>query len=947
MRNLGKKNIPAAAILLIALISGRALGQQIAISSPQAELLTLRGYVLVAVDTDATQISVARITDGAAPVPIQLQSCQQAGLPCDDFGGFTIFPAGRHTIVATATVNGTPVETSLSFDTLNLTNNANDPEYQDDLAVLNRCELLNGLECLLPYPSTRMMNPAYNPCADLGGQLLQGTGQVQLPGDPITLPELTPGCPVAQGGVVALNAVPLVDGLDPPLATTDFNFLDGVNPLPQILAHIPENPGPLDLAESGAPILIPADQQTPTAPPWVDIRTHDDTSLRRDGAGALTSPTVLLHVKSENPRITEPVLHWVELDSQASPGRQVLIVRPAISLVPGDRYIVAVRNLRTSTGQTIAPEAIYDVVRRTNTAQQRPTNLIQVVQRMVYHYLEIRPFLEDQGVAIEDTQIAFDFRVRSEASLNAPLEAIAQVAKDWVADKIASGAPLFTVTQALRRDENNTAYVISGTFESPLFLSDPTNPSVPMDPELDPTGLSRIIFEQVNGQAVPVVRATHSAEFSMLVPDSAMDEPSAGTETNAMFAGHGSLSSSSGAIGRWLGTIGAADTPDGRGYLAGSTSFRGFSTDNPNLVAKFIGPTYGAEVDDEEWIRNDILGSTGVSQLNNFASWRDRIAQGLINSLVLMEFMNEGVFNRHPCFQRPPPPTSLVQWIGFWLPPGQCASAAGDESRGVFPGPNAEFYYWGVSLGGLNGVTLTALSDVIDKAIIDNGGTNRAFTVQRSTAFTKPAGASFADALRSIGLDDGTNMLIALNLLHEVWVLSENDAFIHRGLPGSTDPFVCHSLPCQPGETQILLTQSWLDDFVHNHSGAMLARSLGLAQAEGSVQAAMPGIPDCPGSPLCPSGPLASATVTYSFNEIDIYNPAHAPYIPPLANRGSDVSICNSHGRNSVIPAAQAQILDFLRPGGAFVNHCVDDGICNGSSIDEQSEPLFATCPTP
>ena len=52
-------------------------------------------------------------------------------------------------------------------------------------------------------------------------------------------------------------------------------------------------------------------------------------------------PTVLLEA-----RTGRRIPHFVENDSRASGGRVTTVIRPLESLLPGERYIVAVRKLR-------------------------------------------------------------------------------------------------------------------------------------------------------------------------------------------------------------------------------------------------------------------------------------------------------------------------------------------------------------------------------------------------------------------------------------------------------------------------------------------------------------------------------------------------------------------------------------------------------------------------
>ena len=107
--------------------------------------------------------------------------------------------------------------------------------------------------------------------------------------------------------------------------------------------------------------------------------------------------------------------------------------------------------------------------------------------------------------------------------------------------------------------------------------------------------------------------------------------------------------------------------------------------------------------------------------------------------------------------------------------------------------------------------------------------------------------------------------------------------------------------------------------------GVVLA--LGLANLEGSLVAALPGIPDR-------KGPLDSALVVYDTGSFDIFDPAHVPFIPPLANVIPS-GVCDPHSARPGIPASIDQVTNFLQPGGQVVNFCV--GLCDGVQAEGET----------
>ena len=74
----------------------------------------------------------------------------------------------------------------------------------------------------------------------------------------------------------------------------------------------------------------------------------------------------------------------------------------------------------------------------------------------------------------------------------------------------------------------------------------------------------------------------------------------------------------------------------------------------------------------------------------------------------------------------------------------------------------------------------------------------------------------------------------------------------------------------------------------------MLARTLGIPNSVGSIQQG------CRASPIWP-GPLDSALVIYDAGSFDLWDPAHQPHIPALANVIPTTN-CDPHSARLSIP---------------------------------------------
>jgi hypothetical protein len=253
----------------------------------------------------------------------------------------------------------------------------------------------------------------------------------------------------------------------------------------------------------------------------------------------------------------------------------------------------------------------------------------------------------------------------------------------------------------------------------------------------------------------------------------------------------------------------------------------------------------------------------------------------MLNTLVLARMMKLGLFNRDEAFQV--------------------------DGAGVFAGPDREMFYYGISLGGIMGTWFAALTPDIERFGVDVPAINFSCLLQRSTQF-----GQFETLLRTSGLTDPMQTILGLQLQHEIWVSGEPAGYarhiISEPLPGSGKP------------KRILMTPAWLDKQVSNQCTEIMARTLQIANlVPGSIQRELVRIPDV-------EGPLDSAYVMYDTGSFDLFNEAHQPFIPPLANLIPSPK-CDPHGARPGIPAGIVQLFEFLQPGGRIENMC--DGDCD------------------
>jgi len=547
------------------------------------------------------------------------------------------------------------------------------------------CEILNAAECLLPYPSSHFL------VADGG----TATGlRVDLPA----------------------SGMPSVNG--PAYSPAPYNELDGFSPMVQAIMHFPQGVD-LELSDT-ARLLEPGCCGQPAGPPWIDTRTYDSRSLDAD------SPSVLIRADTG-----EHILHWLEVDGRAQgaqiPGRQAVFLRAGQSLVPGKRYVIGIRHLKTADGHDVLPEGAFAALR-----DNVVTGIPAIESRRAQMDSDVFGPLVSAGVPRGDLILAYDFTVQSDSQLTRQMLSMRDQAFAWL-DTVDLTPGLVTFSVAATTPVSNCLNgddvvwkKVSGTFQSPLFL----------DGQPVQTGVQLL---NVDGNDLPVQNGFMQAPFDISIPCSVFN---GGIVSRPIVLGHGLFGQ---------GTDMTDSIPDLKAqfadwtYIAGATDWIGLSSRRDDDT------DYG-------WVGVYIIG-LGSSQLNNFPAFADRLRQGMLNTLVLGKMMKLGLFNRDTAFEKSP-------------------------GVGVFPGPGEDEYYYGISLGGIMGTWFSALTPDVDRFGLDVPGINFSCLLQRSTQFT-----AFDAVINSIGISDPMHFALFIGLSHELWVSAEPAGYATHitsdPLPGS------------------------------------------------------------------------------------------------------------------------------------------------------------------
>ena len=124
--------------------------------------------------------------------------------------------------------------------------------------------------------------------------------------------------------------------LGKPVSAAPYNWSDGFSPGNMIVTKVPGLDTPGAFARTGAV-------------PITDIERSFDED----------QPIVVI-----NARTLERHLIWSELDANPADPRDVtLIVRPAVNFEEGERYIVALRNLRDARGKILKAQPAFRALR--------------------------------------------------------------------------------------------------------------------------------------------------------------------------------------------------------------------------------------------------------------------------------------------------------------------------------------------------------------------------------------------------------------------------------------------------------------------------------------------------------------------------------------------------------------------------------------------------------
>ena len=583
------------------------------------------------------------------------------------------------------------------------------------LSEEHRCDGLDPVACLLPFPNDVFTGA--DPATDTGRRVNLNVAST---------PRNVAGVPI-----------------DP----TEWNRNDGFSPGSMALTQVPG----LDLHAT-----------------WRSPLDHiqDLSWYRRRSA-----PIVLLDADTGQ---RHPF--WSELDSHADdPAEQLLILRPAVNLLEGHRYIVALRNLRRADGSLIPAGPAFAAFR-----DGTPVSPVAEARRP--HHERLFRELGAAGIGRRDLFLAWDFTVASERNLAERVlrirdDAFAALGDDDLADLVVAGdAPGYDITTVSDLPEGDTMRRVEGTITVPNYLTPQAMVTVP-DPVGESVAVPQSRFNTLgSSDGLPVVnpvQPTVAVDFVCNIPRGADT-----TAAHPTLYGHGLLG--------------------GRGEADGSSTAALRRLGFAPCAMDWWGMAF-SDVPNVGLILTD---------LSRFPSLADRSQQGFLNFLYLGR--------------------ALVHPEGLGVDP---AFRAADGRPLLAPG---ELYYDGNSQGGIMGGALVALAPDLTRAKLGVPAMNYSTLLNRSADWeaddgslverlpgldpTDPTGTvAYADAYTT-AYPSVVDQQLGYALLQMLWDRAEANGYAHHL---TDDP-----LPGTPAH-QVMLQVAFADHQVTNVAAEVEGRTIG------------------------------------------------------------------------------------------------------------------------
>ena len=565
----------------------------------------------------------------------------------------------------------------------------------------DRCEILDQLNCMFPWPSS-----AFTVADDSAV-----TGRrVNLNQDSL---------PANKQGVH--------------VGPAEWNRNDGFSPSQMILAQVPG----VDLEQTGAPPITDLSQ-----------------SLEAD------SPVVVIRASTG-----EQHLIFAELDANTDdPDEQALIIRPMIQFERGERYIVALRNMRNASGDILEAPEVFRAFRDDTLTDN------DAIENRRASMEDIFEILADAGIDRNELYLAWDFNIASVENIT---ERILHIRDDAFAS-LGNAAPGFTVTEVIDYEpcadtgceEGQDQYksrAISGTFEVPNYLdSDDGAPGSPFFYDQPDDGLP----DRIGGDNM------FTAHFYCSIARSVAEDFDAPTKTLARpsLYGHGLLGS-------------------GREALRGTGANINIMADNHQMM--FCGTDWSGFSEEDVGFAVQILQDFTLMQ-----AFFDRQQQGMLNFMYLARLLKHDMGLRSdPAFQ----------------------------AGGMPVFDNSTVYYDGNSQGGILGGALMGVIQDVTRGVLGVPGMSYSFLLRRSVDFDvyKPFFSGSATGDTGGGYPSIKDQAFLLSMAQMLWDRAESSGYVYHIEQHPLPNTPVHSVLMQVayGDHQVSM---WAAEFMARTIGARL-----------------------------------------------------------------------------------------------------------------------------
>ncbi len=524
----------------------------------------------------------------------------------------------------------------------------------------DRCEILDANNCLLPWPS------AVFTTAD---DSMPTGWRVNLSVDSM---------PVNKQAV--------------PIDTTEFNRNDGFSPSQMLLAQVPG----LDLAATNMPPL---------------------GDLSRSQA----ADSAVLVIRAST---GESHLIFAELDANTDdPDEQLLIIRPMVQFERGERYIVALRDLRDASGAVLPAPEVFAAYRDSVITDNPDIESRRAAMEDIFSTLGAA------GVGRDDLYLAWDFNVASVENITGRLVHI----RDEAFASLAGAAPQFTVEEVIdfapcgaggcgEGEDEQMSREISGTYQVPNFL------------DSDSGAPGSGFYYANSGDQLPSRMGgdnMFTAEFACQVPRSVAEDFTLPP------------------------TVQARPSLYGHGLLGSLNEVKRGTGENINIMAQTHQMMFCAT----NWsgFSGEDVGQA-VAALQDMSQIRvvfDRQQQGLLNFMFLARLLkHDAGFRSHAAFR------------------------AGDVP--VFD--NSTVYYDGNSQGGILGGALMGVIQDVTRGVLGVPGMSYSMLLRRSIDFevyaTFFSGSGTGDA--GGGYPSVKDQTIILSMIQMLWDRAESSGYVYH-----------------------------------------------------------------------------------------------------------------------------------------------------------------------